>query len=206
MGPELNRLRLRAPRELWDPAYRAESWIGNTTAEAPAVLPRVRQWIADHNPGMGLCVGEYNFGGADNVTGGLAQADVFGILARERADLAFLWHTPEGSQVLAWRLFRSYDGKGGRFGDRLLGAASDQADLAAYAGRRTADGATTVVLINKRLGGPCTVTLAGLPGGYRAWRFDQDSGAKVVPVPEAAGPLTLPPASATVVVFAGGGG
>ena len=63
---------------------------------------------------MDLSLGEYNFGGADNVSGGLAQADLFGIFARERLDLAFFWHTPEGTQTSAWQLFRNYDGAKGQ--------------------------------------------------------------------------------------------
>ena len=54
------------------------------TGKSTMVLRRVRAWIEKHNPDMKVCVGEYNFGGGDNITGALAQADVFGILARER--------------------------------------------------------------------------------------------------------------------------
>ena len=49
-------------------------------------------------PGWRPAVGEYNFGGSDNVSGGLAQAETFGILAREKVDLAFIWYAPEGTQ------------------------------------------------------------------------------------------------------------
>ena len=75
---------------------------------------------------MEICLGEYNFGGGDNVTGGLAQCDVFGILARESVDLAFIWYSPAGSQQWAWQLFRSYDGRGSGFGEQLLKARQRQ--------------------------------------------------------------------------------
>jgi hypothetical protein len=209
MGPALNALRLRTTRDLWDPRYKQESWIASDPNSPVALLPRVKKWVAKHNPGMELCLGEYNFGGGDNVTGGLAQAEVFGILAREGIHLAFLWHTPEGTQNLAWQLFRSCDGKGGRFGDRLLSSTSDNADLSVFAARRSSDGAVTVALINKNLHGPCALTLdlGKVKGKVRGWRFGQDSGGKVVAVKGLGGTaegrmtLKLPAASATMVVI-----
>lgn len=207
MDPNLNELRLRSTRDLWDPEYIQESWIRGTGDQRPTrVLRRVREWIDRHNPGMELCVGEYNFGGGDNVTGGLAQADLFGILAREKVDLAFLWHTPEGSQNLAWKLFRNYDGEGGRFGQNILNTASTHPDLTVHAAKRS-DGALTIVVINKNLGGPCDLKLdvLGLKGKMRIWRFDQRSN-RVSEMTSEAGPVdsaiqvSFPPASASMIV------
>jgi hypothetical protein len=209
MDVPFNQLRLRTTGDLWDPAYRPESWIKNTGDGKPAMLlRRVREWVAKHNPGMEICVGEYNFGGGDNISGALAQADVFGILARERADLAFIWTHPEGTQELAWKLFRNYDGAGGRFGDRFIPTDCTSNDLTVYAAKRTKDGATTIVVVNKNLGGPCVVKLnaAGLKGRIRLWRFDQETECRVAEVTKDAGPvdgaisLTVPAASATIVV------
>jgi len=207
MDIELNELRTRAPRDLWDAEYVQESWIRNTGDRQPTkVLKRVREWIDRHNPGMEVCLGEYNFGGSDSITGGLAQADVFGILAKEKVDLAFIWSSPEGSQHLAWRLFRNYDGDGSRFGDTLLPTTSSHNDLAIYASKRQ-DGAITLVVINKNLGGPCELNLTGadLKGQMRAWRFEQKSN-QVSEVPSEAAAIvgtvkmTLPPASASILV------
>lgn len=206
---KFNQLRLRTTRDLWDPAYVQESWIKNANpGQATMVLRRVREWIEKHNPGMEICVGEYNFGGADNISGALAQADVFGILGRERADLAFIWTRPEGTQELAWKLFRNYDGSGGRFGDRHRPAECHCSDLAVFAAKRTSDGATTVAVVNKNLGGTCTLKLnvPGLKGRMRVWRFDQETECTVVEVTKDAGDvdgtitLTLPPASGTMIV------
>jgi len=207
MGLELNDLRLRSTRDLWDPTYSQESWIRNTGDHKPTeVIRRIRRWIELHNPGMEICLGEYNFGGGDNISGGLAQADVFGILARERVDLAFIWNTPEGTQNLAWQLYRDYDGKGGRFGEIHLPTSSTHPDVAVHAAKRT-DGSTTIVLVNKNLGGPCDFTLEapGLKGELKAWRFDSATN-RVCDV--AAEPKTingnvtmkLPAASATMLI------
>lgn len=209
MDLKLNQYRLRSTGDLWDPNYEPESWIRQAGDGRPAtVLRRVRGWIDRHNPGMEVCVGEYNFGGADNITGALAQADAFGILAKERADLAFVWAHPEGTQELAWKLFRNYDGAGGRFGDRHLPADSPHPDLAVFAAKRSKDGATTIAVVNKSLTDRCTVKLAvpGLKGKVRVWRFDQETGESVVEVPTEAAEvngeirLTVPAASGTILV------
>jgi hypothetical protein len=208
---ELCELRMRTTRDLWDPNYQQESWVRDASGNTPvALIRRVKKWIAEINPGMEMCIGEYNFGGADNITGALAQAEVFGVMAREGLDLAFIWASPEGTQELGWKLFRSYDGNKGRFADRYVACESDRPELSVFAGRRSSDKALTVILINKDLHRPCTVNLdAGLAvGTMRAWRFDQDSADALNEVREASGAfagkadLTVPAASATILVIA----
>ena len=208
----LNALRMRSTRDLWDPKYEQESWIKNTDNYTPvALIPRVKKWIADRNPGMELCLGEYNFGGGDNVTGGLAQAEVFGVLAREGVDLAFIWYQPEGTQELAWRLFRSYDGKRGRFGDRWLDCGSDNPDLSVFAAGRRRTARSRWSVINKNLNSPVRAEaglrqaqgqdarLALRPGrpATRWWRSRTRRGAV-----DGAIKLTLPAASASMLVIA----
>ena len=207
MDLTLNELRMRSTRDLWDPDYVQESWIRNSGDRKPTqVIRRVRQWIEKHNPSMEICLGEYNFGGSDNITGGLAQADVFGILAREKVDLAFIWSTPEGTQNLGWQLFRNFDGAGGRFGRCYVPVSCTHPDLSIYAARRD-DGATTIVIINKNLGAPCELKLeaCGLTGNLRMWRFDQKSeGVEEMPVDacliDGSVTLKLPAASASMLI------
>jgi hypothetical protein len=161
---------------------------------------------------MELCIGEYNFGGRDNISGPLAQADVFGILAREKVEKAFVWShssSPLGTQELAWKLFRNYDNAGGRFGDNFIPTESNNSDLAVYTAKRSKDGATTIAVINKNLGGSCTLKLntMGLKGQMRAFRFDQDTGYQVVQVNretrdvDGTVTLTIPAASGTMLVI-----
>lgn len=210
MDARFNELRLRTTRDLWDPSYKPESWIRDMNGgEATMVLRRVRSWIQKHNPGMEVCVGEYNFGGGDNISGALAQADVFGILARERADLAFIWTRPEGTQELAWKLFRNYDQAGGRFGDRYLPTECNNGDLAVYAAKRSKDGAITIAVVNKSLGGQCkaTINVPSLKGQLRVYRFDQETGCDVVEIAkdardvDGAITLTVPAASGTMLII-----
>lgn len=116
-----NQLRMRTTRDLWDPTYRQESWIRDASEFKPTmILRRGKEWVAKHNPGMEICLGEYNFGGEDTITGALVQAEVFGTLARDKIELASIWTHPQGTQEPAWKLFRNPDVVGSKFGDRYL--------------------------------------------------------------------------------------
>ncbi|MDH2430509.1 glycoside hydrolase family 44 protein [Sphaerisporangium sp. TRM90804] len=146
--PATDALRLRSTRALWDPSYTDESWI-NTPVR---LVPRMKEVIAAQYPGTRTAVTEYNWGALDHVNGALAQADVLGIFGREGLDLATLWGPPSADQpgAHAFRMYLNYDGRGGRFGDVGVRASSaDQGALAVYGGQRSADGALTVMVVNK---------------------------------------------------------
>jgi hypothetical protein len=175
-------LRLRSTRSLWDPTYVDESWIG----EAVRLIPRMREWTAANYPGTKTAMTEYNWGGLEHVNGALAQADVLGIFGREALDLATLWAPPTTSQpgAYAFRMYRNYDGGGGRFGDvSVQSSSADQAALAVYGAERTGDGALTVMVINKT-GTPLTtaVTLVGFAAGgaVQQYRYSAASAAAIV--------------------------
>jgi hypothetical protein len=197
-------LRLRSTRALWDPSYRDESWIN----EPVALIPRVRGWVEANYPGTKLCVGEYNWGGDDDPSGAIAQAEILGIFARERVDHAYFWAGLDGVQRFAFQLYRNPDGSGsGRgFGDRHLATRSDAPDrLAAFAARRD-DGALTVVLINKDLDRPAEVRLDAEPGPKPVgtlFRLPNPPGPIRKEVLGGKGPaatITVPPLSAAMLV------
>jgi hypothetical protein len=144
-SPAMRALRLRSTRALWDPQYRDESWIH----EPVMLIPRVRKWVEANNPGTKLAIGEYNWGGDDDASGAVAQAEILGIFARERVDYAFLWAGLDGVQRFAFQLYGNADGRGGGFGDQFLDCRSEAPDrLSVFAARRR-DGSATVVLVNK---------------------------------------------------------
>jgi hypothetical protein len=145
-------LRLRQTRTLWDPHYTDESWTKDLGLGPVKLIPRMRAWVAQNLPGTKLAITEYNWGGTESLNGALAQADVLGIFGREGVGLATMWDPPSASQpaAFAFRIYRNYDGNGGRFGDVSVKALSgDQGKLSIYAARRSSDGALTVVVINK---------------------------------------------------------
>ncbi len=140
-------LRLRSTRGLWDPSYRDESWIH----EPVMLIPRVRAWVDAHYPSVKICIGEYNWGGDDDASGAIAQADILGILARERVDHAYFWAGLAGVQRFSFALYRNPDGLGRGFGDQFLACRSSERDLLGVYAARRSDGAVTVVLVNKDL-------------------------------------------------------
>lgn len=170
-------LRLRSTRSLWDPTYVDESWIG----EAVRLIPRMRDWVAADYPGTKIAMTEYNWGGLEHVNGALAQADVLGIFGREGLDLATHWAPPTASQpgAYAFRMYRNYDGDGGRFGDvSVQSSSADQGRLAIYGAERTSDGALTLMIVNKTgTALTSTVTLIGFPAAGSAEQYRYSSAA-----------------------------
>jgi len=173
----LQALRLRSTRALWDPTYRDESWIGGDDQPADwrnvRLIPRMRDWVSANYPGTKLAITEYNWGGLEHINGALAQADILGVFGREGLDFAALWNYPDPSLgydrfetlpgAYAFRIYRNYDGNGGKFGDVSVSAISaDQSQLAIYAAQRGGDGVLTLVIINKTGGALMSdVMLAG---------------------------------------------
>lgn len=192
-------LRLRSTRALWDPTYTDESWIGGSDQPADwrqvRLIPRMHAWVNTYYPGTKLALTEYNWGGLESINGALAQADVLGIFGREGLDLAALWNYPDADLgydhfetlpgAYAFRLYRNYDGSGGKFGDVSVSATSaDQSQLAIYAAQRAADQALTLLIINKT-GGALTgdVSLAGFTptGPAQVYRYSPANLKAIVP-------------------------
>jgi hypothetical protein len=144
--PQTAARRIRSTRALWDPAYRDESWI----AEPVRLIPRLREAIAAGRPGLGISIGEYNFGAEEHVSGGLAVAEALGRFGELGVDAAFYWtYPPRGSAAYwAFRAFRNYDGRGSRFLDISLPVRSAAPALSAFAARDEAKRTLTVVLLN----------------------------------------------------------
>src|SRR6266700_4053637 len=91
VSPKTVAARLQAPRSLWDPTYSEKSWIVATWGKPIRLLPWLRERVAANFPGTELAMTEYNYGVGDHISGGLAQADVLGVLGREGVYLATYW-------------------------------------------------------------------------------------------------------------------
>jgi|GEM_PF-3607822 len=152
-------LRSRSTRSLWDPNYVDESWIASTGINGGKVnlINLMKNWVNTYYPGTRIGVTEYNWGAEGDMNGATTQADIWGIFGREGLDLADRWTTPAtGSPAyLAMKLFRNYDGSNSAFGDRSVAASvanPDQVD--AFSAVRSSDGALTVLVVNKNLFDP----------------------------------------------------
>jgi hypothetical protein len=142
---ETNARRLRSTRSLWDPTYVDESWI----SEKIQLIPRMREWVAQNDPGLKLSIGEYNFGAERHPSGGLALAEALGRFGEQDLYSAFYWTYPaEGTPAFwAFRAFRNYDGKGAHFLDWSL-PTTGRANASLFASRNAEGTAMTLVLLN----------------------------------------------------------
>jgi len=157
--------RVQAPRSLWDPTYTETSWISqwSTWVGSPGnpgpvkLLPRVQRDINDFKPGTKIAITEYNYGGTNHISGGIAQADVLGIFGREGLFAATFWslHGDANSQFAsgAFKMYLDYDGANGegRFGDVSIDAATtSNSQSAVYASLDSDDpNRMVVVAINR---------------------------------------------------------
>ncbi|MFR9724014.1 hypothetical protein ACL02R_11710 [Streptomyces sp. MS19] len=188
-----------------------ESWIGRPVR----FIPRMRDLVDAHYPGTKLAVTEYNWGAHGHINGALAQADVLGIFGREGLDMAALWTAPAADAPVAhaFRMYRDHDGRGGAFGDTSLAAASaDQERLAVHAARREADGALTLMVVNKSgedLTSPVSLTgaAAGTAEVYRYGPADLTGIVREADQPVTGGGFTatFPADSITHLVLPQGG-
>lgn len=156
--------RLQAPRSLWDPDYVETSWITEYSTFGPIrLLPRLAEKIAAHAPGTRLAITEYNYGAGAHISGGLAQADVLGVFGREGVFAAAEWPLAEDEPFIAaaFRLYRDFDGAGGRFGDLSIHATtSDVAATSVYASLDSADPARLVMVAINKTAAPMAASFA----------------------------------------------
>ena len=146
--------RKQAPRSLWDPTYTENSWIAQFSTNGPiTLLPRLKGKITANYPGTRLSITEYNYGGANDISGALAQADVLGIFGREGLFAATLWRLASNNNFIygGFDMFRNFDGANGSFGDTSIRATtSDVAKATVYASVDAANANRMVVVcINK---------------------------------------------------------
>ena len=160
--PAVMENRVQETRVMWDPNFKDPSWMGSETGKVLRIIPLMRDWVAESNPGMKLAIGEYDFKGQDDASGGVAQAELLGVFARERLDFGFYWFAPNKDTPIyfGFRMFRNPDGKHTAFGDSYLPAVvSAPDDVSVHAAKDSKTGMLTLILINKRGKQPAKVAL-----------------------------------------------
>jgi hypothetical protein len=147
-NPALDALRLRSTRALWDPSYIDESWI----KQPVDLIPRLKGWVASEYPGTRIGITEYNFGGGNSPSAGLAEAEALGIFGREGVYLATYWTAPKAKSPawFAFRMFRDADGRHDGFGGESIAASSSASDTVSVFASKD-PGWVDVMLINKDL-------------------------------------------------------
>ena len=193
--------RIRSVRALWDPAYKDESWI----AEPIKLVPRVRRWIEEEYPGLGIVIGEYNFGAEKHISGGIALAEALGRFGVLGVDAAFYWTQPVTDSIAYWafRAFRNYDGKGGHFGDQSVAVTGGEGYESSVFASRTVDGRLVLVAVNHE---EKTAMLLGVDSGScgpaspaAAWILSDERGLQPARTEAGTERLRLPPWSVAVI-------
>lgn len=138
--------RIRSTRGLWDPAYVDESWIG----EPIQLLPRLQGWIDENAPGLGVQIGEYNFGGEAHMSGALALAEALGRYGAHGVRSAYYWAYPAKDSEAFWafRAYRNFDGKGGRFLDHSVKTRASDRQASLFASRDAVGERLVAILLN----------------------------------------------------------
>jgi hypothetical protein len=176
-NPSLDALRLRSTRSLWDPTYIDESWINKPVT----LIPRLKAWVATEYPGTRIGITEYNMGGGNSISAGLAEANVLGIFGREGIYLATYWTAPKQDSPawFAFRMYRDPDGHGNAFGKTSIRATSSATGAVSAFGSRD-PGWVDVMLVNNDLqsGHSVRISLRGASPSGAVRRF-QYSAANV---------------------------
>jgi hypothetical protein len=165
--------RLNSTRVFWDPTYTDPNYPQpnyitdsnytsscSTPLQAPQLIPMAKAWVAKDYPGTKVAFTEFNWGGQEHINGALAQADILGIFGAYGLDMGTLWGPPDPNAtpsqlpgLMAYEIYRNYDGKKSVFGDTALSAtSSNQGKLAVYSAVRSSDNAITIIVINKTYG------------------------------------------------------
>ena len=209
-------IRNQTTRDLWDPSYVSQSWIGTQVM----LIPRLKSWIDTYYPGTKVAITEYSWGADNSINGATTQADIFGIFGREVGlDMATRWITPDtGTPTYnAMKMYRNYDSSGSAFGETSVSDSVPNPDnLSSFAALRS-DGTMTLIVVNKVLTGstPITVNLAHFTSGATAQAWQLTSANAITHLADVAlngGTLTatVPPQSVTLFVIpedtSGGGG
>lgn len=200
--------RNRSTRSLWDPVYVDETWVNTNVM----LIPRIKQWISTHYPGLQTGITEYNWGAEGHINGATAQADVLGIFGREGLDYAARWTTPASNTPTykALKMYRNYDGSKSTFGETSVRAQVPNPDeLSAFAALRAGDGALTLMVINKVLSGntPIQISLANFlaAGTAQVWQLTSANTINRLADLTLSGDnlsATVPPQSITLFVIA----
>ncbi len=169
---DLQQARIRSTRSLWDSSYTEESWVNARVV----LIPRMHAIIDRFRPGTGLSIGEYNFGGENDISGALAQAEALGRFGGGGVSAAFLWTHPaeKSEQYWGFRTFRNYDAQGSNFLEYSVPTTTVR-DMSVFASTDAATNEQVVVLINKanksRFAGTLKLKQCGDVKSVRTWNY-----------------------------------
>jgi len=200
-------VRLRSPREMWDPTYVAESWY----VAKIWYIRQIKQWIDLYAPWLKISCTEYNYGNDDSVSAAIANVEAFCVYAREGVDLATRWTMPKVGSITesAFKMLSNYDGQhsGLLQTPKVIHATStDDSAISVYG--FTNGEILHVVLVCKNMDRSPTATNVDLTsfattGKADVYRLDMDHNGTLVTTLSFSSPILsvdIPPVSATLLV------
>ena len=148
-----NEERMQAPRILWDPNYTENSSSAILYKQHTPLIPTIQASIRMYFPDTKLSFSEYNFGGGNHISGGIAEADALGIFSEQNVYMACLKPDMEdfSYQKAGINIYTNYDGDGSTYGNTAVSADNGgSTDNSVYASVDSDDeSALKVVFINK---------------------------------------------------------
>ena len=126
--------RMQSTRTLWDSTYVEDSWITSSGfGSYLPIVPRIQNSIDTYYPDTKIGITEYDYGGHNHISGGIAQVDAMGIFGNLNMAYASIWPEVTGFLVPAFDIYRNYDGMNGKFGDTHVYAKSSDTMSTIYA-------------------------------------------------------------------------
>ena len=146
--------RLQSPRTFWDTTY-VEQGAYSSYGQM-SMLRRLKRLMIKHELDVKIAVSEYFFGAPYHVSGGIAQADALGVFCREDVYFASLYPNwgsfddpLDGYPLVAFNLYRNYDGKGSEFGSKYVFSETKDTMTSVYASIDSASDKLHIIVINK---------------------------------------------------------
>ena len=204
--------RMQAPRTLWDSTYIEESWIGEWgTAHLP-LIPKLKESIHSWYPHTRFAITEFNYGGENHISGGIAMADVLGIMADQEVFFASYWPLEDQTNytTAAYQLYRNYDGHGATYGTLKVNSTTSNTTHSSVHAALDADSSLHLILLNKNYTDTLksTITLTGNHTYVHSatWYFNaaHASLSKQTPPPTSPGTVfsyAIPPLTASHLIF-----
>ena len=214
-------LATRIYRDWWDPTYTSEaSYIANGGFSIEPVdsktfrIPRMRALVNQIYPGTAFSVTEWSaaIAGESDFSTALGDVDGYGLLGRERVQLATRWTAPQSTNpnYQALKLFTNYDGAHHGFGTTSVEAThnADPNVFSVYAAMNSAGTTLTIMVVNKDPANTAQVafTTSGFtPTNVTSYTLAQASGNSITASssPSWSATQTFPPYSVTLLVVGG---
>jgi Glycoside hydrolase family 44/Fibronectin type III domain len=212
----------RIYRDYWDPTYVSESSDINqvwTTQIQPNHtiafrIPRMRAILNSIYPGTQIAFTEWSaaFAGESDFSTALGDADAYGILGRERMDLASRWGAPDPANpnYQALKLFRNYDGAHSSFASISVSAThnADPNLFSVYAAIAPGGNQLTLMVLNKDPANTASVSFnlnSFTPSNFTAYTLSPSSPTSIMASASKAWSATqsFPAYSATLLVISG---